>query len=282
MRGLIQLIYRYHAFLIFLLLQIVCFVFIFNFNRYHKVMFINSSGSMLGGLYEQRANLAEYIRLGDVNDSLAEANALMKNRDLKNYRVMGDDLLLYNDSLYKQFFEYKTARVINVSINRNTNFITLDKGSALGIAEDAGVISAGNLVGIVKEVSDHFAVVMPLINTTFRSTVKLGRTGDMGQYTWDAESVDQGQINEIPKHIQVNRGDSIFTTGFSNYFPENILIGTVAEVSSSPEDEFQRIQLNLATNFRALSHVDIVINLLKEEQMALENQVDQEHGQDAN
>lgn len=282
MRGLIQLIYRYHAFLIFLLLQIICFVFIFNFNRYHKVMFINSSSAMLGGLYEQRANLAEYIRLGDVNDSLAEANAIMKNHDLKNYRLMGDDLLLYNDSLYKQVFEYKTARVINVSINRNTNFITLDKGSALGIEEDAGVISAGNLVGIVKEVSEHFAVVMPLINTNFRSTVKLGRSGDMGQYTWDAESAEQGQVNEIPKHIRVNPGDSIFTTGFSNYFPENILIGTVAEASSFPEDEFQRIQLNLATNFRALSHADIVINLLKEEQMGLENQVDQEHGQDAN
>jgi len=282
MRGLIQLIYRYHAFLIFLILQIICFIFIFNFNRYHKVMFINSSSEILGGLYEQRSSLAEYIRLGDVNDSLAEANALMKNRDLKNFRQMGDDLLLFEDSLYKQVFEYNTARVINVSINRNTNFITLDKGSALGVIKDAGVISGGNLVGIVKEVSDHFAVVMPLINTNFRSTVKLGRSGDMGQYTWDAENANQGLVNEIPKHIKVAFNDSVFTTGFSYYFPENILIGTVAEVNSSPEDEFQSIRLNLATNFRTLSHVDIVINLLKEEQVALENQVDQDHGQDAN
>ena len=282
MRGLIQLIYRYHAFLIFLILQIICFIFIFNFNRYHKVMFINSSSEILGGLYEQRSSLAEYIRLGDVNDSLAEANALMKNRDLKNFRQMGDDLLLFEDSLYKQVFEYNTARVINVSINRNTNFITLDKGSALGVIKDAGVISGGNLVGIVKEVSDHFAVVMPLINTNFRSTVKLGRSGDMGQYTWDAENANQGLVNEIPKHIKVAFNDSVFTTGFSYYFPENILIGTVAEVNSSPEDEFQSIRLNLATNFRTLSHVDIVINLLKGEQVALENQVDQDHGQDAN
>lgn len=282
MRGLIQLIYRYHAFLIFLILQIVCFVFIFNFNRYHKVMFINSSSSMLGGLYEQRSNLAEYIRLGDVNDSLSEANALMKNRDLQNYRMMGDDMLLFEDTIYKQIFEYKTAKVVNVSINRNTNFITLDKGAALGIAKDAGVVSGGNLVGIVKEVSDHFAVVMPLINTNFRSTVKLGRSGEMGQYTWDAESPVFGVVQEIPKHVKVNLGDSIFTTGFSNYFPENILIGTVDEVTSSPEDEFQRIRLSLATNFRALSHVDVVINLLREEQIELENKVDQLHGQDAN
>ena len=282
MRGLIQLIYRYHAFLIFLILQIICFIFIFNFNRYHKVMFINSSSEILGGLYKQRASLAEYISLVGVNDSLAEANALMKNRDLKNFRQMSDDLLLYEDSLYKQVFEFNTARVINVSINRNTNFITLDKGSALGVIKDAGVISGGNLVGIVKEVSDHFAVVMPLINTNFRSTVKLGRSGDMGQYTWDAENANQGLVNEIPKHIKVAFNDSVFTTGFSYYFPENILIGTVAEVNSSPEDEFQSIRLNLATNFRTLSHVDIVINLLKGEQVALENQVDQDHGQDAN
>lgn len=282
MRGLIQLIFRYHAFFIFLILQIVCFIFIFNFNRYHKVMFLNSSSAMLGGLYEQRSNLAEYIRLGDVNDSLAEANALMKNRDLKNYRYLGDSLLVYNDSIYKQVFEYKTARVINVSINRNTNFITLDRGSSLGIIEDAGVISGGSLVGIVKEVSDHFAVVMPLINTNFRSTVKLGRSGDMGQYTWDAKNASQGIVSEIPKHVQVFKGDSIFTTGYSNYFPENILVGRVADVSSLPEDEFQSIRVDLATNFRTLSHVDIVINLLKEEQIALENQVDQEHGQDVN
>lgn len=278
MRGLIRLIYRYHVLLLFILLQAVSFFFIFNYNRYHKVLFLNSADVVTGGLYKQRAQLARFITLGDVNDSLVEANQELRNRELKNYIKLGDDLLEVNDTLYKQRYEQRSARVINASINRQQNFITLNKGSELGIEKESAVVCENVLVGSVLDVSQHFAVVMPIINTRFKLSVQV--RGELAQLSWNGSSPTHANVSEIPRHLTLQAGDSIFTSGFSKYYPNNILIGTVSEVTSGSEEVLQTALIDLAANYRSLSYVDVINNLMKDEQMELENRIEEDYGED--
>ena len=78
------------------------------------------------------------------------------------------------------------------------------------------------------------------------------------------------RLNDIEKHVKVNKGDTIITTSFSSIFPEGVLIGVVDKVNPSSNSTFQDISIKLSTPFGSLSYVYIVSNLLKGEQQALE------------
>jgi rod shape-determining protein MreC len=63
----------------------------------------------------------------------------------------------------------------------------------------------------------------------------------------------------------VNIGDSIFTSGFSNVFPANILIGTVVKKMDNAKNTFLTIKVKFATNFNHLNTVYLVSNIYKSE-----------------
>jgi rod shape-determining protein MreC len=281
MRGLIHLIYKYHLFLLFLSLQFICFLFIFNFNRFHKVIFINSTNSVIGSFYEKRSGAAEYLHLRELNDSLSRENSRLKAMLPDNFSPLNDGSILINDTVYKQRYSYLPAKVINSSANRLTNFITLDRGSILGVEGESGVVSGNAVVGVVKEVSPHFSVVMPIINTNFTLSVKLRSSQDFGQLTWDGEAVEFAQVDQLSKHLFVGKGDTLVTTGYSSYFPEGVIVGFVESVSNSDGSDFQSARIRLATSYKSLTYVQIVKHLMKLEQNDLEQLANDQYGEDS-
>jgi cell shape-determining protein MreC len=70
----------------------------------------------------------------------------------------------------------------------------------------------------------------------------------------------------------VNIGDTVLTTGYGSHFPSDLFIGFVSELNDRPEETFHRIKIQLATDFRKLSHVQVVSDILKQEQDSLLNQ----------
>ena len=74
-----------------------------------------------------------------------------------------------------------------------------------------------------------------------------------------------GYLVDIPQHLTVNIGDSVFTSGYSNVFPANILIGTVAKKMDNAKNTFLTIKVKFATNFNNINSVYLVKNLYKAE-----------------
>ena len=134
------------------------------------------------------------------------------------------------------------------------------------------------LVGSVLDVSKHFSVVMPIINTRFKLSVQV--QGELAQLSWNGNSPTQANVSEIPRHLTLQPGDSIFTSGFSKYYPNNILIGTVVEVTSGSDEVLQTATIDLAANYRSLSYVDVINNLMKDEQIELEQKILDDYGAD--
>jgi rod shape-determining protein MreC len=60
---------------------------------------------------------------------------------------------------------------------------------------------------------------------------------------------------------------------FDGIFPENVLVGTVEELSVNEADQFYQISIRLSTDFNALSTVYVIENTLREEQIELEGNV---------
>ena len=274
MRNLIQLIFRYHVFLLFLLLQVVAFALLFYNNRYHQTAYLSSANELVGDLYSKRNAVEDYMKLSEINDELALENAMLKSRERRAYYDLNENLILSeSDSLFRQQFVYTSAKVVNNSVSKRQNFITIDKGRNHDIAPEMGVVANNSLVGVVKDVSDHYAVVMPMVNTNFRVSVKLKKSGEFGQARWPGLDPGVAEVNDIPKHARIEIGDTIVTTGYSAFFPENVMVGTVRTKEINEGENFYSLTINLTTDFSSLSYVNVIINLLKEERENLEERV---------
>jgi rod shape-determining protein MreC len=270
MKNILVLIQRFYLFLVFLGLQVLALTFLFKNNNYHQSEFINHSTDWVGGLYSQRAELSQYLRLGEINDQLSLENAQLRSQAPDNFIALRYEVDSIVDSTMQQRFFYRTAKVVNATFNREKNFITLDRGQLGNVSPDMGVISGGGIVGVVRSVSEHFAVVMPVIHADFITSVRHKPSGTTASLRWPGGDPGMANVIEMPKNIPVEMGDSVVTSGYSGFFPANIFVGRVEEIDDSDND-YHLLGIRLGADFRRLDHVLIITDSLKSEQENLLN-----------
>jgi rod shape-determining protein MreC len=273
MKNILYLLRRFYLFLLFLALQALALTLLFRNNRFHGTEFVRHSSDWVGDVYSQRAQLSEYLRLGEINDQLSLENALLRSAAQENYWTLRTGVDTLHDTTHVQRYAYRTAKVVNASVNREKNYVTIDRGLLGNVSPDMGVISGGNIVGVVRSASEHFAVVMPVIHSDFKASVRLRKSGAFGSLVWRGGDAQIADVIDIPKNIQVAPGDTIVTSGYSTYFPSNINVGTVEWVDDSDND-YHLIKVRLGADFRRLDHVLVVSDIFKQEQDTLLKKVE--------
>lgn len=276
MRNFIQFLVKYHIFLFFLGLQVLCFWMIYKNNTFHEASFVNSSNKLVGTIYKWKGNLSEYIELQRVNDELSAENEDLKNRLKANFVNVNDHFVMINDTMRERKYRYKSAHIVNSSINKQLNYLTINKGSLEGIKPKMGVINTNGLVGVVKDVSEHFSTVLPVINLKFTASGELKRTGNFGLLRWDGHDFRYAYLNDVPRHADVRVGDTIVTRGASAIFPNGINIGSISEIESKEGSNFHIIRVELFNDFSKIRYVDIIDNLLAKEQREIENTTEED------
>lgn len=271
MRNLIKLIARYHFFLLFVAIEIVALSFVFSSNNYQKTFFVNFSRNISGNLYQRFSNWSEYLSLRELNEELAQENVRLKRSVLRN-ALLADISDISPDSLLIDRYYYNSARVINQTVNRQRNFLTLNIGSNEGVELEMAVISADGVVGIVNGVSERFSTVIPLINIDIRVSSIIKSNDYFGSLSWDGRDYRTVILSEIPHHALITHGDTVVTSGYSAIFPFGLPIGTVADFEIKGAN-FYEIRVELFTDFKKLSHVYVLGNKLKEERNNLEKQL---------
>jgi rod shape-determining protein MreC len=270
MRSLFLLLLRYNFTLLFLFLLTISFYLIILNNNFQQVAFFNSTNRIAATVLEAVNYVKEYINLKENNSSLARENANLKTLMPDSFYEMNALQTVVDDTLRKQQYTYITARVVNNSINRRNNYLTLDKGSLHGVEKDMGVISSSGVVGIVKDVSTHYSTVMSVLHKNTKISARFKNNHYFGSVVWDGTDGREATLLDIAKHVKFNVGDTLVTTVYSSIFPEGVIVGVVNGSDIKQGDNFYRIKLTLSANFANLSHVYIVDNLLKKEQLDLE------------
>ncbi len=270
MRVLFLLLWRNNFTLLFLALEAYCFYLLVQNNKFQNASALNAANAGVAETMEAVNYLKEYIHLKADNATLAEDNARLRS-SLKDASYENDTLLTaVNDTVRHQQYKYITAKVINNSVNRRNNYLTLNKGSEQGIKPEMGVICSDGIVGIVKQVSPHFCTVMSLLHKDSRISAKIKRNDFFGSLIWEGGSPFFASLKEIDKTVPVKTGDTIVTTAFSSIFPAGIMIGRVTNSRVAAGSNFHDIEVLLSTRFQKLSHVYIINNILKGEQQTLE------------
>lgn len=273
MKNLIRFIVRFHFTILFIILEVICIALVVGNNNYQKAKFLNSSNAISGGIYNSISSIGDYLSLARVNEELAKENARLHNLLEESYKLSVDSSFRFVDSLYQQEYIYRWARVINNSVNKQLNYITLNKGSLQGIAPEMAVITDKGIVGMVLSVSKNYSTVISLLNHRLNVSAKIQKNNYYGPLSWDGKDYRKVKLSHIPSHVDVAPGDTIVTSGYSSIFPEGKLIGTVADVKSTTGGNFHDISVDLSVDFRQLSYVEVIGDLMKQERLELENNV---------
>lgn len=270
MRNLLKLLYAYHFLLLFIALEIICIILLFTYNNYHSAKFANSAQVASASIYKQVNNLKVYFSLKETNEKLAAEVASLRNMLAVNYTRFDTTGKMIKDTLYRQDYRYQEAKVVNNTVTKQYNYITIDKGSRHGIKPEMAVIGPNGIVGLVIGVSENYSTVMPVLNVEFSVSGKIKKSNYFGPISWDGVSSEVCQLKEISHHVALQKGDTIVTSQNTISFPEGILIGTIKDFSMK-DGNFYHIDVQLSTQFRALMYVWVIENLNKKEQVELEN-----------
>ncbi|WP_299705408.1 rod shape-determining protein MreC [uncultured Pontibacter sp.] len=278
MRNLFAFIYRFRAFLIFVLLEALCIFLIVRYNTYQGAAMFNSANTYVGQVLEFQSGVTDYFRLASVNSTLARENAALR-QELMLYREEAEadstaqlDTTLYapTDTLKAQPFILHAGRVINNSVRRTNNYLTLAAGSQDGVKPGMGVISPNGAVGRVKTVSKKYATVTSLLHSQMLISAKIKKNNTFGTIKWTGGDYRTALLDYIPLHVKPEIGDTIVTSGYNTVFPEGINVGTISKVDREADKSFYTIRVQLAVDFAQLSYVYVVENPLRVERDSLE------------
>lgn len=270
MRNLFAFIWKYHIVFLFILLEIFASFLIVQNNSFHKASFLNSSNVISASIFNTTNNISGYLGLRSTNKLLAVENEKLHSLSILSFAKLYTNIWRINDTIYKQQYTYLSARVINNSIYKRNNYLTLNKGGRHGVKPEMAVISSNGIVGIVKDVSDNFSSVLSVLHKNARISAMIKKNGYFGSLVWDGADFKIGTLLYIPNHVKISKGDAIVTSRYSAIFPEGIPIGNIIDFKINPGDNFYTISVKFSTDFSKLSYIYVVNNLMKEEQRNLE------------
>jgi rod shape-determining protein MreC len=274
MERLILFVYQNRAFFTFLALEFFCVWIIVENNAYQGTKFFNSSNGLIAGINNFSQGVRDYFQLKEVNQLLAEENAALKETlEERARQIYPTEIPSPADTSFVKQYEFISAKVVNNHVDMVKNFITIDKGEDEGVEPGMAVISSQGIVGKVKLVSNHYGVVTSILHVDVMVSAVLKRTGHFGTVQWDGVDPDIVELKYIPRHVNPVVGDSVTTSGYNAVFPEDIMIGVIADVKLSEEALFYDLKVKLSQDFRKLSFVTIIKNHHMPEQDSLEQEI---------
>lgn len=267
MRELFRFLLRQRDNLLFIGLMVVALTMLVNGNMHQRAQVISSSRTAIGNIYQWRSDVTEFASLRKVNRELAEALARERAKVVPTTDSAAAPRI---DSTFGPGFRYTTAQVINSTSHKERNFLTLDRGSDAGVHADQGVMGPHGIVGVVRETSPRFALVVSVLNPDFSTSVKLARTGHYGLFKWDTHDPTTASMTDVAKHVPVQVGDTVVTRGGDGIFPAGLPVGRVVHVENDPSSNFHTILIKLDEDLTSSGYVHVIEDLHRPERDSLQ------------
>ena len=274
MRNLLEFLAKYNHWFVFLILEVVSMVLLFQYNSYQGSAWFSSANAVTGKLYEWDANVETFFSLTKVNQELTQRNAYLEQEVQKLsdslVSVTKDSSIYHRDQFaLPRNYRLIPAKVVANSVDKPGNLMTIDKGSADGIHKDMGVISGTGVVGIVYLVAEHYAIVIPVLNTKSNISCMIQNRGYFGYLRWKGGVSDLAYLEEVPRHAHFKLGDYVVTSGYSAVFPPGVRVGRILHVFNSADGLSYRVQLRLSTDFARLRDVCVIEDAAMKERLEI-------------
>lgn len=249
MNNLLDFLAKHFHWLVFLLLETVSGVMLFNYNSYQGSVWISTANLVTGKVLSWQSAVEQFFSLTRTNEELTQRNIFLEQQLQK----MREEAPTNPEAT-----TYIPAKVISNSIDRRDNLITIDRGSADGVVPDMGVVSGNGLVGVVYKTSLHYAIVIPVLNSRSRISCSIRGRHYFGYLTWEGGSPVEAYVEDVPRHAKFQKGEWVETSGYSAIFPKGIAVGKIIGIYNSPDGLSYRLKVHLSTDFACLRDVCVL------------------------
>ena len=263
MRNLLEFLSKYYHWLLFLVLEVVSIVLLFQYNSYQGSVWFSTSNALVGKVYEVDAAIESFFSLTKVNENLTRRNFYLERQVNQLRRLYADitrdtTVVERAELEFLSRYELISAKVVSNSIDRTDNLMTIDRGRKDGVEVDMGVACGNGVVGVVYLVSDHYSVVMPVLNYHSRISCSIRHRGYFGYLKWSGGDASIAYVEDVPRHAKFKRGDWVETSGYSSIFPPGVLVGKIVEVYNSRDGLSYKLKVQLTTDFGNVRDVCVI------------------------
>lgn len=268
MRNLLNFIIKYSTGFVFAFFVLLSLWLLSKRGAYHNSVLLTSANAVTGSVYRTSYSVNSYFNLRDINERLQKSNALLENENLNLREELEEYKALLSDTAIRakeKRFDYVLASVINNATVHPRNYFTINRGTLDGITPGMGVVDQSGIVGIVNVAGPRTSRIISLLNETQHFSVKLKNTNYVGTLCWKGHDPGIAYMEDVPRHVKFNIGDSVVTSGFSTTFPSGLPVGTVMGKIKTSDNNFFVLKVALASDFRSLSTVRIIKDIYKTE-----------------
>lgn len=232
-----------------------------NSNSYTRAKIFVISNSIVGGVNGTLRSTGHLFKLSNENRRLSEHIARLESQlDILEENTQAESNNLYEEVIFNDpNYTYIVGKIISSSINKRNNYIVVDKGMEDGVYQRMAVITpSGEMIGYVAGCSNRYSAVLSLLSNEFTTSGKIKGGTAYGSVSWSGQSRYHVSMNELSKYETINVGDTIVSTGFSNIFPGEVTIGTVAEYKLNEMATAYDVEIDLAIELTAVDYVLLV------------------------
>lgn len=261
MKNLIEFIDKYCHWMLFVVLEVVSMVLLFRYNNYQGSAWLSSANIVSGSLMSVSSKVYSYFYLAQLNTELTQHNLQLEEQirllsaQMKSLRKDSTQNIVMEKL---QDYNLIPAKVVDNSVNRYDNYITIDKGSADGVRKDMGVACGTGIVGVVYLVTQHYSVIVPVLHSQSNISCSLQGSEYFGYLHWRGLPVDIAYVDDVPRHANLKLHEKVVTSGYSSVFPAGLLVGEVINIFNSPDGLSYRLQVRLSTDFSRLRDVCVI------------------------
>lgn len=179
-----------------------------------------------------------------------------------------EDLAIENERLktllnLKDEIKYpiRTAKIIGRDPSNWFNDSVINQGSYNGVKLNMPVVANGGLVGRVTAVSPLTAQITLVTDERFGAGAVVGEIG-----TSNALGVVSGmddrellEMRYVPGSVDVQVGQSVFTTGQDGIYPAGLKLGEIVEVSGGSATTSKTIYIKPSAQLNSMQEVAVLI-----------------------
>ena len=264
MKNLLEFLHKHHHWFLFVILEVVSAVLLFQYNSYQNSVWFTTANTVAGRVYEWSSAVEAFFSLTKVNEDLTLRNFYLERQVTQLRRLYGEATHEVSSQELQEFqmlSQYKLipAKVVTNELHERDNLLTIDKGEADGVEPGMGVACGKGVVGVTYLTSPHYSVVIPVLNmSASRISCAIRGHDYFGVLRWDGKDAGIAYVEDIPRHAHFKRGEWVVTSGYSSIFPPGVLVGQIEKVFNSADGLSYKLQVRLSTDFGCLRDVCVI------------------------
>lgn len=224
-------------------------------------------------------NLLSFIgnisNISKENDDLKAKVTELENKMIDYDSVKSENTRLRDMLDFKNensSYTYLGANVTGKGTGNWYDVFIVDKGSNQGVKKYYPVVTSQGLVGQVMEVGPNWSKVLSIVDEKSRVSGAISGSGDQGviQGIPGVNGDKNCKMMYLPADSKAQKGDYVVTSGISKFFPKNIRIGTVIEVTDEQANFVKSAVIKPSVDFTKLEEVFIITNAISDQDYPVE------------